>query len=320
MSKSLQVGAAVIVVLVGLYTAWPYLPAAVQGQFNRNGSAANPNEGLNEGRREPRIPKVAKLPTPSERVALARDNPYWIELETYERIAAFRRLMAIDDPIAVVMANEIAMWCFRYADHMHAKIFAEIEAQGTTGEIKARQLALAMRERSRCVGFGQEDYNRIGERWGALLKEQGPRTVGTGEPKGPWQFPAILLSLREAATLEDPLAIENLGVFASQRLSGRFPMFDLGDGTMVTPRMMHAAFMLAACEYGRDCGPDGNFLVMQCVMTARCDAADLEQFYLRYWFPPGGEGHLLATRDMVLTGLATGRWPSNFRFLAPIRP
>jgi phage protein U len=266
------------------------------------------------------IPRVSS-PAPS-RASLARDNPYWAELDASDRLAAFRRLVTIDDPAAVVMAHEVAMWCGKYADHLYSRTLDEIEAQSAAPHVKAKQLARATRERSRCVGFGDKEIVLEGQRYRALLPKHGPRTVGMGEPTGPGQAPEILASLREAATLEDPLAIENLGRFMLNIWSRRHETYDIGDGTRVSPVMMNAAFMLAACEYGRDCGPDSGFLVAQCVNAGRCEVSSVEELYVRYWreFRLGDPSDLLATRDMVLRGIRTGQWPRDLRVLAPTRP
>jgi hypothetical protein len=87
--------------------------------------------------------------------------------------------------------------------------------------------------------------------------------------------------------------------------------FELGDGSAVSAPILRDAFFLAACEFGEDCGPDNVYVSARCVNMGYCELPNVEAM-LRYTYSPADVQRLMAARQVILTGIQTGQWPSNF--------
>ena len=241
----------------------------------------------------------------------ARDNPYWAEVYSPNLVEAFRRVAAVDDPAAAATAFEISVRCSLYTDLLYPRTLEKIERGGAKPEVMTRQREVAEAQRKRCLGFTSDDI-ALGVSRQAYLKERNdPRSAANNLP---FTMPdEAFAKAKAAAELKDPYAIREVGTYFLSRMDlGRNPTYDLGDGLQVTPRMMYDAFTLAACSYGEDCSPANTLVASRCVNAGQCDASSVEDLLLRYSYSPADAERLLALRQIVLTGLDSGRWPTNF--------
>jgi hypothetical protein len=101
----------------------------------------------------------------------------------------------------------------------------------------------------------------------------------------------------------DPYTLEQAaGVMGALR--GRY-VFML-DGQLVRPDVVAAAWTLAACDAGRDCGP--GTVEAPCAFLGECDAVDLESSLARYQLTPGDYDRVQLVRARIAQGLAANQW------------
>jgi hypothetical protein len=262
------------------------------------------------------LSRAPTLPAPE----LARDNPYWAEMMSPNRTATFRRLAALDDPAAAMTAYEISIYCGLYWDEAYPKTLAKIESGTAKPGLKAKQRQAAEKQRSKCVGFTAEDLKLGRERYRYVFEKGDPRGVAFDLPTSGVPIPDRIAIAQAAAQLKDPLAIREVGAFFLRRADlpgGNNATIDLGDGTAVSRRVIFDAFVLAACSFGDNCGPDHVYVAARCVNMGRCDSANIEDAFIYYNYSPADSERLLAAHQMVLNGLRTGQWPSTFWTAGP---
>jgi hypothetical protein len=226
-----------------------------------------------------------------------------------DRKAAFERLVAMQDPSSAKLAAEVAVSCGLYADSTFPRTLARIEAGMQPSHVKALQRETAHRERAKCIGFEERDIDR-GIELERFAHENGePRTFAYGIAPT-WSMPERIAAAQQAALLNDSVALREIGIFFIRRpdVPDGF-RYDLGDGAGVSNRIIRDAFFLAACHYGDDCGPSNGQLAARCVNAGWCEVSSLEESFIRYTYSPAAAERLLYARQVVLSGIHTGRWP-----------
>jgi len=66
-----------------------------------------------------------------------------------------------------------------------------------------------------------------------------------------------------------------------------------------------AAWRLAACEMGTECGTENELVVEACLTAVQCNAASLNDLYQKYLFSPERYNQITKARDGILFGLRT---------------
>ena len=66
-----------------------------------------------------------------------------------------------------------------------------------------------------------------------------------------------------------------------------------------------AAWRLAACEMGWECGTENELVVEACLTAGQCNAASLNDLYQKYLFSPERYNQITKARDGILFGLRT---------------
>lgn len=66
-----------------------------------------------------------------------------------------------------------------------------------------------------------------------------------------------------------------------------------------------AAWRLAACEMGWECGTENELVVEACLTAIQCNAASLNDLYQKYQFSPERYNQITKARDGILLGLRT---------------
>jgi hypothetical protein len=250
----------------------------------------------------------SSLPAQTE---VPRDNPYWVETRASNLTEAFRRVAASDDPAALAVSRAIMEQCSLFTDVMYPRTVARIKASPLKDDKKQRQLSAAQRGRARCEGFTDQDVTKSTERSALLTQSKDPRAVASDLLMT--QPAEAFASAKAAAQLKDPFAIQEVGNYFFNRIDlPRSYEYDLGDGLIIGRRAIMDAFNLAACEFGTDCGADNVFVLSQCIALGYCDSGSLQETYAQYRYSPADFQRLAAARDVVLRGLRTGEWPTNF--------
>ncbi len=230
-----------------------------------------------------------------------------------ERTAAFDRFSASKDPAELAAAADIADECAVFSDHLFEQTLANIEKGGMAARIKAQQRETVELERTRCAGFDAERLARGARIRRALAKEGDIRMFAWSMPQGGQPIPEVVAIAQRAAGSGDPLAILQVGnFFANRNDIAPGIEYDLGDGLAVPRNVLRDAFSLAACDFGVDCGARSGYVANRCVGAGYCGSASLDDLFRHYSYSPAEAARLEAARQVVLTGLRTGQWPTNF--------
>lgn len=150
----------------------------------------------------------------------------------------------------------------------------------------------------------------------ASVRPFAPR--GEGMPPRPQIAPEQVAALQRAAESGDPSAIETAGrVFAStiDNLVVRVGP----DGQAVDPRAFHDAWVLAACEFGLDCGPDHRMVLQGCAHRGNCGASTLREHMFYYEHSPR-QSQLINDYHASLVGAIRGRDWTAITFQHGARP
>ncbi|QJR10123.1 hypothetical protein DSM104443_01177 [Usitatibacter rugosus] len=238
---------------------------------------------------------------------------YTAEIHATNRTEAYLRLVGNNDPAAIMVRDQLAGSCsnFVYSGVARANA-AAIEAL-TNPVDKAKRKAVYDRIATMCRDFPFLEY-------GTQRTEVMRGLVASGDPRALLREPiekdfgARKIAAAEAvAATKDPLALQEMGAFFHRRPDrGRDYQYDLGDGTKVGVPVIRDAFLMASCDFGNQCTADSGFVSVRCVTEGKCDATSVEDYLLRYNYPPAEAERLLAARQVIVRGINTGNWPPGF--------
>ena len=103
----------------------------------------------------------------------------------------------------------------------------------------------------------------------------------------------------------DPHAIRDVGFFLARGES----LIQLGDGSApVRATTLAAAWELAACEFGLDCGSDSRILVSLCAYQGQCGVLSLEDWLARYTASSDELAEIRRLRSLIRRGLIMHDW------------
>ena len=104
---------------------------------------------------------------------------------------------------------------------------------------------------------------------------------------------------------DDPHAIRDVGFFLAR---GEF-LLQLGDGNApVRATTLAAAWELAACDFGLDCGSDSKMLANLCAYQGQCGAFSLEDWLTRYAESSEELAEIRRLRSLIRRGLIMHDW------------
>jgi hypothetical protein len=127
--------------------------------------------------------------------------------------------------------------------------------------------------------------------------------------------------IKEAVMLahsRDPYVLEYLGSFFRARNSAFEWTFDDVDGP-VSGSEIAAAFQLAACDFGSECGGASYESANVCVSSGICGFADRLALYKEHSLSPKESIRVDAVRQLIIVAINTGIWPNGF-WLGKLKP
>ncbi len=103
----------------------------------------------------------------------------------------------------------------------------------------------------------------------------------------------------------DPHAIRDVGSFLARGEA----LLQLGDGNgPVRATTLAAAWELAACDFGLDCGGDSKMLINLCAYQGQCGAFSLEDWLVRYAESSEELTEIRRLRSLIRRGLVMHDW------------
>ena len=103
----------------------------------------------------------------------------------------------------------------------------------------------------------------------------------------------------------DPHAIRDVGFFLARGES----LLQLGDGNVpVRATTLAAAWELAACDFGLDCGSDSKMLINLCAYQGQCGATSLDDWLARYTESSEELAEIRRLRSLIRRGLIMHDW------------
>ena len=103
----------------------------------------------------------------------------------------------------------------------------------------------------------------------------------------------------------DPHAIRDVGFFLTRGESHLL----IGDGNApVRATVLAAAWELAACDFGLDCGSDSKMLINLCAYQGQCGAISLEDWLARYVESSEELAEIRRLRSLIRRGLIMQDW------------
>lgn len=80
----------------------------------------------------------------------------------------------------------------------------------------------------------------------------------------------------------------------------------------IPPEVADAAWKLAACEYGLECGRRNEVVLDGCINNIACSADSLRDYYQRYKLSPDKYDQLMQTTGKILDALKQKRFYSLY--------
>ena len=149
--------------------------------------------------------------------------------------------------------------------------------------------------------------------WAPILGPDGNLRFGVpGAPMMPSMSEAQLATVRESLASGDPTVITIAGRILSNSIAD-LQIRAGPDEATVDLRVFRDAWMLAACDAGRDCGPGHEHMVSGCMSFGNCEARDLREYYFFYDHSPQMSQRVAEYHARISSAIRTGDW-SWFRF------
>ena len=205
----------------------------------------------------------------------------------------------------------VAQHCINYipeiAKNQEQRIYDE-----STGALQAqRLLALAQNIKS-CNGMPYRDNPNIlmTEAANAGNLQAMAFQVGGKEPGSRPEFAQLAQQAQALASLKDPVVIDGLASYFSQRESYRTWKLPNIDGEATGVDIGHA-MALAACDLGQDCSANSYIQQSACIRNAHC-GLDRAAEYQQSYYSPEGFVQVNAIREQIVASVRSGIWPNNF--------
>ena len=149
--------------------------------------------------------------------------------------------------------------------------------------------------------------------WAPILGPDGNLRFGVpGAQMMPSMSDAQLATLRESLASGDATVIGIAGRILSNSLAD-LQIRAGPDEATIDLRAFRDAWMLAACDAGRDCGPGHEHLLSGCMSFGNCEARDLREYYFFYDHAPQTSQRVAEYQARISHAIRTGDW-SWFRF------
>jgi hypothetical protein len=236
--------------------------------------------------------------------------------DAYERArnlgAVFNALHAQSDPDALYFAERALRDCAQLllpGDKAGEPVPIDRYRPIKDGDpVSARRKAAYDALSTRCAGFdlGDDPAATVRALREALLAADDPRatlaqlarTLRRGTD------PSAAMAQVQALTASgDPYVLEQAASLM-HALRGRYVF--MFDGELVRPDVVAAAWSLASCDAGRDCGP--GTVQAPCAFLAECDAIDFETSLARYQLAPSDFERMQLVRARIVQGFGANNW------------
>jgi len=118
--------------------------------------------------------------------------------------------------------------------------------------------------------------------------------------KGPEGFETVVDPL---LFTENPLLISMMGRVWGEAIRKSPGIFENSSFSGISPEVASAAWQLAACEYGQDCGSNNDVVLYGCLYKVACSADSLREYYQKYALSPDKFDQLLVTTGKIINAL-----------------
>lgn len=236
--------------------------------------------------------------------------------DAYERAAmlgaVFNALRAHGDPDALFFAERALHDCAQLllaGDHAGTAVpIDRYRPLAGADSVAARRKLAYDRLSTRCAGFD------LGADPAATARALRDAWLASGDPRAALAQTALAVrrgadpaaamqQARELTSAGDPYMLDETAALVSA-MRGRYVF--MFDGQLVRPDVVAAAWSLAACDAGRECGAAS--VEAPCAFLAECDATDLETSLARYQLAPGDFDRMQLVRARIVQGFAANRW------------
>jgi hypothetical protein len=281
-------------------------PATVHAPTGAASGRANARAGTERGAASSRTAPAAALRRGA--ASPARD--------AYERAAmlgaVFNALRAQGDPDALFFAERALHDCAQLllaGDQAGSAVPIDRYRPLAGGDpVAARRKAAYDRLSTRCAGFD------LGADPAATARALRDAWLASGDPRAALAQAALAVrrgadpaaamqQARELTSAGDPYMLDETAALVGA-MRGRYVF--MFDGQLVRPDVVAAAWSLAACDAGRECGAAS--VEAPCAFLAECDATDLETSLARYQLAPGDFDRMQLVRARIVQGFAANRW------------